>query len=411
MANLIILASGVVICSGILSLVEASLFSYSLTKARLSANKGNRLARAALEIREKPFKAIAAFVILSAVVNIGGSIAVGSYASEQFSSRGIGIFSGILTFITIIFSEIIPKNAGERWSQIIFPIAAVPLRWLTFILSPIIWVIEFIANPFTSGVSPFTTSEEEISLLTDVGMKEGTIEPGEAELIERVFRLNDVTARDMMTPKPFVTFIDGNKTLRQVIDTVKNYKHSRIPVFEGDTNHIIGFAHQRDLLKAVTDGDLDKTIKMYVHKPMIVPETRLGDDLLRDFQENRSHLAVVVSEYGNVVGVVGLEDVLEELVGEIIDEKDVAPKLIKRVAKNEIIAHGQTRITSINHFFNTALKSRKNLNGYLLEKIGKIPDKDEIIEINELVFHMEEVGSNQIDRVRIIKNRLEVDKL
>ena len=161
--------------------------------------------------------------------------------------------------------------------------------------------------------------------------------------------------------------------------------------------------HQRDLFSEVIAGGLDKKVSEYAREAMIVPESRLADDLLRDFQEKRSHLAVVVSDYGNVVGVVGLEDVLEELVGEIIDEKDVAPELIKRVSKSEIIAHGQTRIAQVNHFFNTEVKSHKTVNGFLLEKFGKIPEKNEKLEIAGLVFHAEEVGPRQIDRARIVK--------
>lgn len=384
-------------------MVEASLFSYSLTKAKLAAQKGGRVAKVAFEVRERPFRAIATFVILSTTVNTVGSILVGSYAASLFSSRGVGIFSAVLTFFIIIFSEIFPKNIGERWSHVIFPAAAMPLRWLSIILGPIVKVFEILAKPFTTGVSPFTTSEEEIALLTTVGASEGTIEPQEAEMIKRVFRLNDITSSDMMTLRPFVTFIDGAKTLSDIASFIKEAKHSRFPVFEGDQNNITGIVHQRDLLRGITDGELDRRVSEYARDVMIVPESRIADDLLKDFQEKRSHLAVVVNEYGTVVGVVGLEDVLEELVGEIIDEKDVAPELIKRVSKNEIIVHGQTRIAQINHFFNTDLKSKKTVNGFLMEKLGKIPEGGAKFEIGDLVFYAEEVGPRQIDRVKIVK--------
>src|SRR3989344_2883636 len=403
MSNLILLAFGVVVLSGILSMVEASLFSYSLTKARVAAQRGGRSAKLALEIREKPFRAIATFVILSTTVSTAGSILVGSYAASLFSNLGVGVFSAILTFLAIIFSEILPKNIGERWSHIIFPIAAIPLVWLSLVLSPLVKIFEIITKPFTIGASPFMTSEEEIALLTKVGASEGTIEPQEAEMIQRVFKLNDITAGDMMTPKPFVEMIDGSKTLRETADFIKSAKHSRFPVYEADTNNITGVVHQRDLVGGIVSGDFDKRVSEYAREAVMVPELRLADDLLRDFQEKRSHLAVVVSDFGNVVGVVGLEDVLEELVGEIIDEKDVAPELIKRVSKNEIIAHGQTRIAQVNHFFNTEVKSHKTVNGFLLEKFGKIPEKNEKLEMAGLVFHAEEVGPRQIDRARIVK--------
>jgi len=403
MLELIFLAGSVVLVSGVLSMVEASLFSYPINKARVAAQRGNKAAKIALEIREKPFRIIATFVVLSTTVSTVGSILVGSRASQIFSSKELGIFSGVLTFCAIILSEIIPKNIGERWSYHIFPLAALPLRWLSIILSPIVKIFELISKPFTTGASPFMTSEEEIALLTRLGATEGTIEPQEAEMIQRVFRLNDVTAGDMMTPKPFVAFIDGKKKVGEIMDFIKEAGHSRLPVFEDYPNNVVGIVHQRDLLRGIANGELDKFVSQYAMPAMVVPESRLGDDLLRDFQGKRSHLAVVVAEYGNVVGVIGLEDVLEELVGEIIDEKDIAPEFIKRVAKNEIVAHGQTRISQVNHFFNTNIESHKTVNGFLLECIGRIPAAGEKFETNGLIFYAEEVGPRQVDKVRIVK--------
>lgn len=403
MAVIIFLAAGIMFFSAILAMAEASLFSYSLTKARLRVAEGSWTAIKALRIREKPLHAIATFVVLSTTLNIGGSIAIGSLAAAYFSSRGIGVFSGILTLCTIIFAEVIPKNMGEQWNHKIFPIVAVPLEWFSIALFPLVWVLEKITKPFTTGASPFTTSEEEIILLSDTGAREGTIEPGEAEMIQRIFRFNDITAGDMMTPRPFVTFLDGDKTIGEVANFIKELKHSRLPVFQGDTNNILGMVHQRDLLRALANNELDQKVSTYAREALVVPDSRLADDLLRDFQEKRSHLGVVVSEYGMVVGVVGLEDVLEELVGEIIDEKDVAPELIKRVSKNEVIVHGQTKITSLNHFFNTNISSKKTLNGFLLEKFGQIPDIGEHIEVGDLILRVEEATARNIERVRIIK--------
>ncbi|OGZ97357.1 MAG: hypothetical protein A3I44_01545 [Candidatus Sungbacteria bacterium RIFCSPLOWO2_02_FULL_51_17] len=407
MIILLVLAAFVVCASGILSMVEASLFSYSLTTARLRAARGAWGAKAALEIRARPFRAIATFVILSSTINVVGSIAIGSYAAFLFSSRGIGMFSAIFTFCTIILAEIIPKNIGERWNQMLFPIAAGPLLWLSFFMTPLVVVLEAITRPFTSGVSPFTTSEEEIALLAGEGARAGSIEPYEAEMIRRVFRLNDVTAGDMMTPKPFVSLMNGDTTVADAVGVVKNAKWSRFPVYTTHENSITGMVYARDILRAFVEGEAGRKVSEYAREAMIVPEGRLGDDLLRDFQARRTHLAVVVSEYGNVVGVVGLEDVLEELVGEIIDEKDVQPELIKRVAKHEIIAHGQTRVSLMNHFFNTTLKSRKTLNGFLQEKLGHIPKAGDVYEFEDLVFRVEEASAQQVERVRVQRKLVE----
>ncbi|MBI2035773.1 MAG: HlyC/CorC family transporter [Candidatus Liptonbacteria bacterium] len=403
MAALVILALGLITIGGTLSLIEAALFSYPISKARVYVAQGKFGVRKALELREKPLKTIATLVVLSSTISTVGSIFMGTLAAELFSDLGIGIFSAILTFFMITLAEILPKNIGERWSPVIFPLAAVPLSWLTILISPLVVILEIISKPFTSGASPFTTSEEEIALLTQAGVKEGVIRAGEAAMIERVFKLNDITAGDMMTPRPFVTFLDGGVTIKDAAEFIKNAKHSRLPVYQGNKDNIVGIVHQRDLLRALASDEFDKKVLSYAKEAFFVPDTRLADDLIHDFQEKRLHLAVVVSEYGNIVGVVGLEDVLEELVGEIIDEKDIVPEIIKRVSKDEIIAHGQTKIASINHFFNTEIKSKKTLHGFLTEKLNHAPELGEAFELNGLKFQVEEVSGHQIQKVRVVK--------
>ncbi len=403
MILLITLSSAIIVVVGIINMVEAALFSYPLYKARLNVSQNKFNAKRALAIRENPFKTIAAGVILSSSANIIGSVIVGSIAAREYESIGVGVFGALLTFFTITLSEIIPKNIGERWSHVIFPIAATPLYWLTVILTPLVWFFETISKPFTFGVSPFLTSEDEITLLTKEGAKEGTIETREAEMIQRVFKLNDVTAGDMMTPKPFVKFINGEKTIREIKDDIFKMEHSRIPVYKDDTNQVTGIVHLKDLLKAIALGDVDKKVVTLARKALTVSDARVGDDLLNDFRENRSHLALVISEYGNIVGVVGLEDVIEELVGEIIDEKDVVPQTIKRISRSEVLAHGQTKISNLNHFFNLNIHSKKTLHGYLSEQFGYLPKQGEKITADDSDFLIEEVMGHEITKVRIIK--------
>lgn len=404
MVTLLILAFSVVILSGVLSMIEASLFSYSLTKARLYASKGETKFKRALEIRQKPAKVIATFVVLSTTISTVGSIVVGTLAARQFSSFGIGVFSAVLTFLAIVFSEVIPKNIGDRWNHKIFPVTAVYLLWVSNALYPFVKILELITKPLAVGVSPFLTSEEEITLLTSEGAKEGSIESHEAEIIRRVFRLNDVTAGDIMTPKPMVDFLNGESTVGEVAEFAKKANHSRFPVYKGEVDNVVGVVHQRDLLRAVANGELDQSVAGYAREALVVSESELGDDLLRIFQSKKTHLAIVVSEYGNVVGVVGLEDVLEELVGEIIDEKDVAPELIKRVSKNEVIVHGQTKVGTFNSFFNADIKSRKTINGFLIDKFGHIPEEGETLAIADLTFKIEVSNGLQIKKVRVTKN-------
>src|SRR3989338_9534328 len=239
---------------------------------------------------------------------------------------------------------------------------APPIKAAATVFAPITWLIQKITSPFTAADKP-ATSREEIAFLARLGQKEGTIKEYEGQLISRAFKLADITAGDMMTPKPFVFSLNGASSLGEAQELIKNASHSRIPVYENSKDNITGMVHQRDMLKALAEDKHASLIKEYMHKHLTVPESRLGDDLLKDFLESKNHLALVVSDYCNMVGIVGLEDVLEELVGEIVDEKDIAPQFIKRISRSEILVHGQTHVQHINHFFNTSINSKKSLNG------------------------------------------------
>src|SRR5690242_2069694 len=162
MVPLFLLALGVIVVTGLLVMVETALFSYSITKAKINARRGGRRAKMALAIRERPVRTIASLVVLITATTIGGSLLTGSIAATVFGDRWIGVFSAALIFGSIIFSEVIPKNIGERWNERIIRIAAIPLYWLTLILTPVVWFLELVTKPFMVGKSAFMTSEEEI---------------------------------------------------------------------------------------------------------------------------------------------------------------------------------------------------------------------------------------------------------
>jgi CBS domain containing-hemolysin-like protein len=402
MSTLILFVLLLLFLDALVSAAEAAIYSVPLHRAQLLAGK-YRLGKALVLLKESMERPITTLIALSNFITILGSIVTGIIAARVFGEEWVGVFAAVLTFLVIIFGEIAPKRLGGRYAEYVALAVAPAVLTLSGIFTPITWLITKLTRPFL-GSAPKTTSEEEIMFLAGIAGKEGAIEHEESRLIRTIFRFNDITAADIMTPKPHVDFIDGNRTVGELADVVKTAKHSRLPVYETDVNNIVGVVHQRNLLVALANGETDQPVKHYAWDAMIVPESRPIDDLLKDMREKRTQLAVVVSDYGDVVGVVGIEDIIEELVGEIIDEKDVAPELIKRVNKNEIVVHGQTRIAYINQFFNTEIKGRKNVNGLLLDKLGALPEEGAAFEFGGIRFVAEAVGPRAIDRVRIIKN-------
>lgn len=322
MLALILAVLTVILGSAICSGTEAALFSVSPLKVRQWVQSNRPSAAALLAIREQMNRPIATIVILNNIFNIVGSIVVARIAAAVLGDALLGLFSGLLTFLIIIFGEIVPKTLGERYSERISLLAAIPVTALTFIFTPLVWIMEKATAPFTKGKKRPTTDEAEIKLLATIGFQEGIIEDDEAEMIQRVFMLNDLTAADLMTPRITLTYLRGELTLAESKREIIASQHSRIIVTEESIDRVIGVALKHQLLTAMVEGKHDKKIADMTRKVRFVPETIRADKLLKAFQKAREHLVVVVDEYGVVAGVVTLEDVLEVLTGEIVDETD-----------------------------------------------------------------------------------------
>ncbi|MEM0980505.1 MAG: hemolysin family protein, partial [Cyanobacteria bacterium P01_H01_bin.58] len=313
-----IMLLGSAICSG----TETALLSVPILKARQLAQSRKPRAIALLAIRQKVNRPIATIVILNNLFNIVGSIVIGSIAAGVFGDAVLGVFSGCLTFLVIVFAEILPKTLAEQYAQPIALTVAIPVQGLTWAMSPFIWLLEHITAPFIRGNFRPTTDETEIKLLASIGYQEGIIEADEVEMIRRVFRLNDITAANIMTPRVELTYLPGDVTIAELRQAILQSQHSRILVIDEDIDHIQGIVLKYELLAALIQGDAAQSIHQLARPVKFISETERADLLLQQFQSSREHIAVVVDEYGGVSGVVTLEDVLEELTGEIVDETD-----------------------------------------------------------------------------------------
>jgi len=337
MISLLIAVLIVLISSAICSGAEASLFSVSIVKVKQLATSENRNGQALLDIRTNMTRPIAAIVVLNNIANIVGSVVVGGIASAQLGSQWLGLFSGVLTFLVIIFSEIIPKTLGERYSESIAMAVSRPILFVAKIMTPLLWCIEKITSPITGkSENKFTTNEAEIKLLANIGSQEGVIEEQESDLILRVFELNNTTAKMLMTPRVSMTCLSGIMPLIDVKKQLLESEHSRLVVVGETQDDILGIALKNELLIALLEDKGKLTVKEFVQKPLLVEEDITAEALLSKFQKTRRHLGVVSDEYGGVSGVVSLEDVLEVLTGEIVDETDRTIDLQDEARKRKI---------------------------------------------------------------------------
>lgn len=343
MLILVLSIASIIIAAGILACIEAALFSVSPIKVNEFAASKTQQGKVLKKIRDNLQKTIAAVVILTDLVNIGGPMFVGVIVAEKFGSNWVGISSGIMTFLFIIFAEIIPKNLGERYSFPICKWTALPLDWLSKALTPLIWLINLIAKPFLPGTSSsFSTNENEIRYLVKMGHSEGIIEKQEQELINRTFELNDVKAEDIATPRTAMTYLRGDQLLKDCSDKIINSQHTRIVIVGETLDEILGFARKDHLLGHLIKSSGDKNVKDLANDILRFSADATASFLLSTFQKSRNHIGIVMDPFGGVTGIVTLEDVLELLAGEIVDENDRAVDL--REYAKKMSGMGNTKI-------------------------------------------------------------------
>lgn len=335
---LAMVVAAVLITSALCSGTEAALFSVSKIQAKQAQQAGKFGAKALVHLLDDLTQPIAAIVIVNNLANIVGSIIIGSLAAETFGSQWLGVFSAGLTLAIIVCSEIIPKTLGELHCARVSRTMAPAIQISVLVLRPVIWLVSVMTSPFTKGRQTFTTNEGEIALLAQIGRTEGVIEEDESAMIQQVFKLNDMTAKDLMTHRTMMSCVpDGDITDPKIQEQVITSVHTRMIVVGDSRDDVRGIVRRDTLMAAMLKKSQNKAqplpILSYADNIQCVPEMMLADRLLAMFQANRKHLALVVDEYGGVSGVVTLEDVLEVLTGEIVDETDKVVDLQEEAKK------------------------------------------------------------------------------
>lgn len=312
----------ILVASSLCSLLEAAFLSLPLIRAKILREQNRHGAKDLLYVKENIMTTIAMIVIFNNTINIVGSIYIGQEVVERFGSQWLGWASAALTIILIVFTEIIPKTIGEHYKVPVSLLFAKPVRALLFIFKPLVM---FIIN-FTRLVSPDTSAtrvtEDEIKMMLRLGRDEGTVEFDEEVLINRVFKLNDVRAFQIMKPIEEIFSLPADKTLEELKEQIVDCRFSRIVVYDKSPHQIIGVVRQQTLLAEMVKNNYSAKVREFVILPIFINGMVPADKLLERFQSSQQHLFIVEDAKKKHIGVVTMEDVLEELFGEIFDEKD-----------------------------------------------------------------------------------------
>jgi putative hemolysin len=395
-----------VVVSALISAAEIGFFSVNEMRLRALAEAGSRRAKMVLHLRGQPQRLLSIIMIGDRLADTGAASFATIVALRLFGSEALAIVIGVLTFVLLIFGDIVPKTLAAKHALAVVLTLAYPVYAIQQVMKPVLYVLEPMINALTGGKGvavPFV-SEEEVKIMLDEGGKAGMIETEEVKMIKNVFQLNDITAEDAMTPRIYVFALDGTLRLKEVQDKLFRSKFSRIPLYEGTLDNITGILYRDKALIELAKGRCDAQLKELSTPALFVPGTKPADDLMKQFQAEKRHMAVVVNEFGGVMGIVTLEDLLEEVVGEIMDETDITEELIKRIGKNQILVHGRTEVRRINDFLKVNLgDDALTISGLIQDHLGRIPAVGEEAHIGPCRLVVHEADHKSIKSVQIIR--------
>ena len=389
--------------SGFFSSSETALFSISKIKALHIAKDGSKTGLLILKMKEDSHTLLTTILIGNNLVNIGASAIATSIAISYFKSNAVGIATGIMTMLILVFGEIFPKSFANHNNILVARFVIYPLYWLSKLFFPLIYTLSFIPKLHGTIDTPHeTVTEDELMTMVEVVEEEGEIKEEEKEFITNIFEFDDTSCSEIMTPRADMFAIDVSQDID--IKNVLKTGYSRIPVIEDSIDNIIGILHVKDLFASfqkacASESDTSLDVKQIMKKPYFIPESQKLDALLQNFKQKKNHIAVVVDEHGGVSGIVTLEDVVEEIVGEIIDETDrMVPDVIK-LKGNKWLVTGKIDIDDLNKEIKIEIPESNTydtFSGFFLEQIGRIPKPGESITMNQWVATVKDMDGNRI---------------
>lgn len=413
-----------ILLNGFFAASEMAIVSVNRTKIGLLADEGDKKAQILLNLIDEPSKFLATIQV---GITLGGFFASASAATSlsqplakvlsRYGIAGSGqialiIVTVILSYLTLVLGELVPKRLALTNSEGIAMFSVTPILLLSKITAPFIKVLTISTNLLVKMLGIHDerldekVSREEIRLMIDAGEENGVINEIEKGMLDGIFDFDDTIAREIMTPKVNVYAIDINEITEELLDEILEGRYSRIPVYDDDIDNIIGVLYSKDLCKRANTGDLDKgSIREILRPSYFVPETKNIDELFMDLQRTKNHMALLIDEYGAFTGIVTIEDLIEEVMGNIFDEYDVPEEDIVKIDENTYELNGLATIDDVNETLDIELPNDifDTIGGFIIGLLGYIPKipEDKIIQYDNLTFKIENIKENRIDKIRM----------
>lgn len=431
MSQVIVLAI-LILINAFFAATEIAFISINDAKIEKQAKEGNKKAKQIKKMLREPSKFLATIQIgITLAGFLSSAFAADAFADDlapmlqnliplgltAWRNISIILITIILSYFSLIFGELVPKRLAMRNSEkIAFGTIGI-IRTISIITAPFVKLLTASTNGVSklfgiSGTDEETVTEEEIRMMVDVGEEKGSIKEEERELINNVFEFNDKVVSEIMIHRKDIYAIDINSDIDNILKELDEYKYSRIPVYEENIDNIVGMLFIKDLLANVNKKEKVKIAKI-IREPYFVSENKPIDELFRDLQKNKHQLAIVLDEYGGTAGLVTMEDIIEELVGNIFDEYDEEEKEFEKIDDNTFLISGSVSIHDLRKILGVEIPEGEydTLSGYLIELLGRIPSDDEkpVIETKRVTYKIEDYEEKRILWVKACRNNVEED--
>lgn len=398
------------VLSALFSASETALMSLSKIRVKQMIENREKGANRINKLLSDPSRLLSAILIGNNVVNIGASSLMTSLAIDAFGNTGVGVATGIMTLLILVFGEITPKSLAAKNSEKISVRLSGFIEFVTNLLTPISFVLNIITDFLVKLLGgevdkkkPFIT-QEELKTIVNVSYKEGVLEGEEKDMIYNVFDFSDSQVNDVMVPRTEIVAIDVDLPYEEIIKIINKEQYSRIPVYKNTIDNIIGILYVKDLLFLDVNKESTFDLRKYIRQPYFTPEYKSIKELFKEMRTNRNHMVVIIDEYGGTEGIVTIEDVVEEIVGDIEDEYDKKIKEIEVIKEDEYLVNGNVRIDTINELIGTHIESKDfdTIAGFVIGIIDRLPEAGEEIEYENIRFIIENIDRNRIKKIRIL---------
>jgi len=409
----VVVTAVLAVVAGFFASIDAALSAFSKARAEELASERRSGARRLVRILEDPAPAINSMLLLRVLAETAAIVLAALIVSSHVEGlwKQIAISVGIMVIVSYVLIGVGPRTLGRQHSERIALVTAAPVSLVTDLLGPLPHVLIMLGNVLTPGKGfsegPFA-SEVEVRELVDLAAASSVIESGESKMIHSVFELGDTIAREVMVPRTDIVFIEGNKTLRQAMSLSLRSGYSRIPIVGENLDDIRGMAYLKDVTKRVFDNhDAESTerVSTVARSCLFVPDTQHADALLREMQAKRMHVAIVVDEFGGTAGMVTIEDILEEIVGEITDEYDIEPDGVEELPDGSYRISSRYEVDDLVDLFDIPIEDEDvdSVGGLIAKHLGKVPITGSVVEVEGLRFEAESQSGrrNRIDTVLV----------